>query len=121
MAVRKDSLLAGRPLLLGLAFSLILGASAGAQSPSEPVCACDPAFDFKNVPPGHPLSRPGMFAIPPSGAGYYSLLDAFRGDWREKAPQTPFPAFSLMQPPFFDADWRFLDNPSTPPQTLSER
>src|SRR5688572_4531477 len=48
--------------------------------------ACD-HFDFKNVPPVRVFPRPGMFPIPPTGPGYYSLLDAVHGKCREKPPQ----------------------------------
>lgn len=37
------------------------------------------AFDFKNVPPVRPQPRQGNFPIPPTGPGYYSILDAVRG------------------------------------------
>lgn len=62
--------------------------------------------------------RPGMFAIPPSGCGAYSLLDAFRRDYHDKPPQFAYPPFVLMQYPFFDADWRYLDDPKTPPRDI---
>lgn len=62
-----------------------------------------------------------MFAYPPSGSGFYSLLDAWHGTCKEKAPPSGYPAFALMQPSFFNADWRFLDDPKSPPQTWSEK
>jgi hypothetical protein len=82
--------------------------------------ACD-RFDFKNVPPVRVFPRPGMFPIPPTGPGYYSLLDAVHGTCREKLPQFGYPPFGLMQPSFFDADWRYLDDPKTPPQDVLDR
>jgi hypothetical protein len=62
-----------------------------------------------------------MFFIPPTGPGYYSALDALRGEVKEKPPQSGYPAFGLMQFSNFDADWRFLDDPKTPPKDWSER
>jgi hypothetical protein len=94
--------------------------SATSASPGAP---CEPAdrFDFKNVPPVRVFPRPGMFSIPPSGPGYYSLLDALRGECRQKPPQFGYPPFALMQPSFFDADWRYLDSPETPPPDCLDR
>ncbi len=62
-----------------------------------------------------------MFPILPSGPGYYSALDALRGQCREKPPQSGYPAFALMQQSLYDADWRFLDDPKTPPSDWSEQ
>ncbi|MGH7140038.1 MAG: alginate export family protein, partial [Pirellulales bacterium] len=53
--------------------------------------------------------RPGNFFILPSGPGYYSLMDQVQGIRREKAPQSAYPAFAIMAPGFFDADFRYLD------------
>ena len=85
--------------------------------PTEvPECpACGP-FDFKKIPPIHYFPRQGLFPIPPSGCGSYSLLDALRGEVSEGPPKFGYPAFGLMATPFYDADWRYLDNPKTPPK-----
>ena len=70
------------------------------------------ATDFwQRVPPVRPMPRLGNFAIPPTGPGYYSLADAVHGEYREKPPRYPYPAFGLMPQPFFDADFRYLDDP----------
>jgi hypothetical protein len=79
--------------------------------PTPEACgiACD---DFwKKVPPVRPMPRLGNFQLPPSGPGYYSLADAVRGESREKPPKYPYPAFGLIPQPFFDADFRYLDDP----------
>lgn len=81
------------------------------ESGSLPTCQNPCAFDFSRVPPIHQLPRPAMFPITPAGPGYYSLLDALRGDWREKPPQYGYPRFVLMFNSLFDADWRYLENP----------
>ncbi|VTU02094.1 Uncharacterized protein OS=Nitrosospira multiformis (strain ATCC 25196 / NCIMB 11849) GN=Nmul_A0937 PE=4 SV=1: Alginate_exp [Gemmataceae bacterium] len=87
-----------------------------------PCATCgDGAFDFKKVPPVRTSPRLGMFFIPPSGPGYYSALDRLRGEVKEKPPQTGYLPAALKPYSFFDADWRFLDNPKTPPSDWSER
>jgi len=96
---------------------------AAPPAPGAPAAACETCgdFNFKKVPPVRALPRPGMFPIPPSGPGYYSALDALRGKCSEKPPQSGYPAFALMQHSLFDADWRYLDDPKTPPKDISER
>ncbi len=69
------------------------------------------AFDWKKVPPVRLAARPSNFPIPPTGPGYYSLLDVALGNFREKPPRFPYAPFALMQPPFYDADFRYLDDP----------
>lgn len=80
-----------------------------------PHCAL---FDFKAVPPVRPVVRQGMFPIPPSGCGSYSLLSALRGTVTEGPPKFGYPGIGLMSTPFFDADWRYLDDPKTPPNGM---
>jgi hypothetical protein len=73
---------------------------------------CPPAFDWKQVPRVRGLPRPGNFPIPPTGPGYYSILDQLRGDYRNAPPKYPYPRFGLIQQPFFDADnFGYLDDP----------
>jgi hypothetical protein len=72
--------------------------------------SCAP-FDFKKVPPVRVFPRAGNFPIAPSGCGYYSLIDHLNGEAREKAPRFGYPPFALMPPSFFDADFRYLDDP----------
>jgi hypothetical protein len=57
------------------------------------------------------MPRLGNVGIPPAGPGYYSLADVLHGEYREKPPRLPYPAFGLMPQPFFDADFRYLDDP----------
>lgn len=106
---------------------------ASAQAPTpEPAIAlaagggtdcetCSAPFDFKKVPPVRPPTRPGMFWIPPSGAGAYNLLAAVRGEETAGPPKFGYPPFALMPPPFFDADFRYLDDPKTPPTDALDR
>jgi hypothetical protein len=53
----------------------------------------------------------GMFVIPPTGPGYYSLWDVLCHDYRDAAPRYPYPRYGAMPFSFFDADFRYLENP----------
>jgi Alginate export len=79
------------------------------QPPAEEEC---PSI-WKHVPPVRPMPRLGDFPIPPSGPGYYSFSDLLHDQYREKPPRLPYPAFALMPLPFFEADFRYLDDPNT--------
>jgi Alginate export len=81
----------------------------------------DGAFNFKKVPPVRPPTRTGMFPIPPSGKGAYNLLAAVQGKSSDGPPKFGYPPFILMPPGFFDADFRYLDDPKTPPQDALDR
>lgn len=82
----------------------------GSPSASEEQ-TCPGDFDWKSVPPVRLPARTGNFSIPSTGSGYYSLLDVALGNYREKPPRFPYAPFALMQPPFYDADFRYLDDP----------
>ncbi len=58
-----------------------------------------------------PAPRPGIFAVPPTGPGYYSLFDALEGNERKGPPKYPYARFALQPPSFFDINWRYLDDP----------
>lgn len=64
-------------------------------------------------PPITPLPRPGIFTIPPSGPGYYSLKDQVQGNYQEKAPKYPYPRFGFISQSFSDIDWSYLDDPGS--------
>jgi hypothetical protein len=53
----------------------------------------------------------GFFPVPPTGPGYYSLLDCLTNNWREKPPPTPYARSAICPFPFFDADFRYVDKP----------
>jgi hypothetical protein len=72
-------------------------------------CPCAACVDWKTVPLVRPAIRPGFFTIPPSGPGYYSLLDQCEGNYRDKAPTLPWGTFAFYQPSFFDTDFRYLE------------
>jgi hypothetical protein len=58
-----------------------------------------------------PFPRPGNFYTPPSGLGYYSLLDLLKDNERQTAPKFPYGPISITPFSFFDADFRYLDDP----------
>lgn len=98
-----------------------------ADAPAAPACGgcggCDAckAFDFKKVPPVRVFPRMGNFPVPPVGKGTYSLLSHLQGKETDGPPKFGYPAFALMPPGFFDADFRYLDDPKTPPQDALDR
>jgi hypothetical protein len=67
---------------------------------------------YRRVPPIAPIPRPGLFITPPTGPGYYSLVDLLTGNERAAPPRYPYPRFSIMGFSFFDADFRYLDDPN---------
>jgi hypothetical protein len=66
---------------------------------------------WTTVPHLSPYPRTGNFFFPPSGPGYYSLEDCLTGNSREKPPKAPWPPVSPDFFPFYDADFRYLDDP----------
>jgi hypothetical protein len=71
-----------------------------------------PKSVFANVPPlPIQLPRPGIFFMPPSGPGYYSLWDVLTDKYREKRPPQPYSAVSPDIYTFFMADFKYLDKP----------
>jgi hypothetical protein len=82
-------------------------------APAAPAADPLPAF-WKNVPPVYPIARPGDFTVPPTGPGYYSLLDCLTGTERQAPPKYPYPAFALIQPPLFNFSFAYLDDPNLP-------
>src|SRR5262249_27358222 len=82
----------------------------GGAAPAKPK-AEEPKSFWEKVPPVRIFARPGNFSIPPAGPGYYSAKDCLTGNFREAPPRFPYPPHALMQPPFFEADFRYLDSP----------
>ena len=85
----------------------------------QPAPSCDPGgVDWRKIPPARTaVPRLGWFQIPRDGCGYYSVLDLLRDRARENPPKTPYPPQSGFAGSFFDADYRYLDDPentSTP-------
>jgi Alginate export len=74
---------------------------------------------FKGLPSPAILSRFGWFVMPPFAAakphdrpGYYTLCNQLNGKLLPDVPKYPYPRFSLMFATFYDADWRYLDDPN---------
>jgi hypothetical protein len=80
---------------------------SGGEKKKEETCP----NPWLKVPPIFPMPRTGDFPIPPSGPGYYSLWDCVQDKYREKPPQAPYGAVCIMPFSFFNADWRYLDDP----------
>ncbi|MFO0929763.1 MAG: alginate export family protein [Gemmataceae bacterium] len=93
----------------------VLAAPAPAGQPAgDGSCAAckDGASDYwAKSPPITPFPRPGFFNVWPSGPGYYSVADVLHDNCRQGPPKYPYPVISPFQWSFFDADWRYLDDP----------
>jgi hypothetical protein len=57
------------------------------------------------------LPKVGFFQVPPSGPGYYSLRDELTGTCRKEPPPFGYNRFALFPYPFFEADFRYVDDP----------
>jgi hypothetical protein len=86
-------------------------ATSEASGPVKNSDGSSSRFDWSKVPPVTAPSRPGMFAIAPSGPGYYSLWDHLIGNKRENPPVSPYAPYALMTTPAFDIDFRYLEKP----------
>lgn len=85
-------------------------------------CCRGECIDWSKLPGSiRPMPRAGNFPVPPTGPGYYSLLDQRHGCCRKKPPQSPYGSFALMPSSFFDADFRFVDAIDPSERTLVER
>ena len=90
---------------------------AYASNPSAPSAdssatkVAESKFDMSKVPPVTPMPRPGLFIMPPTSPGYYSLWDMVTGNKREKPPVAPYAPFALLPTSAYDIDFRYLDTP----------
>ncbi len=82
-----------------------------APNTSSPDSGGEQDFDWLKVPAIRQTPRVGWFTIPPSGPGYYTFFDLLRGEYREQAPPAPFGLHASNVTPFYDHDFRYLDNP----------
>ena len=104
---------------LGLCMISLSGVTlqAYASNPSTPSAdssatkVAESKFDMSKVPPVTPMPRPGLFIMPPTSPGYYSLWDMVTGNKREKPPVAPYAPFALLTTPAYDIDFRYLDTP----------
>ncbi|MEX2113004.1 MAG: alginate export family protein [Pirellulales bacterium] len=73
----------------------------------------DPSADWlARTPPTSAFPRLGLFPVPPTGPGYYSAWDFLSGEYRETPPPFPWGRISLKPFPFYDVDFRYLDDPN---------
>jgi hypothetical protein len=78
--------------------------SAAPEAKGDEKAGAPPSF-WAKIPDLSTPARPGLFLLPPSGPGYYTALDAFRGNCQDKAPPYPYRGV------FYDNDFRYLDKP----------
>ena len=78
----------------------------------EGVVVEEPKSAWLDHPKVRLAPRPGWFIIQPKGCGYYSLADCVKGVARKEAEKSGYPPFALMAPSFFDADFRYIDDPA---------
>ncbi len=90
-------------------------ASAGVERtwsgpPSEPK---GPKTFWETVwPTIVPYPRTGNFYVAPSGPGYYTLYDFLQGRELQDRPRNPYLQWGQNANPFFNVDFRYLDNPN---------
>jgi hypothetical protein len=88
-----------------------------AVAPPSPSPAAPPPTDdlckpfWLTHPPYPVLAKAGFWPVLPTGPGYYSLRDALQGSGRENPPPFGYNRFAIYPYPFFDADFRYVDDP----------
>jgi Alginate export len=93
--------------------------SPAAQAPCATCGQASSGFDWSKVPQPQVIPRPGWFLLPPDGEGYYTALDMFRGEKKDK--WTPSPYTPIFCNTFWDADFRYLDKPDGQPVDFFDR
>lgn len=79
------------------------------EKPKAEASDCDSCNPWAKIPNVRIFPRPGNFPIPPTGCGFHSVLDQFRGEAREKRRASPFIPFALTPYSMFDLNYSFLD------------
>jgi hypothetical protein len=96
-----------------------------APKSTEPckTCCHGTLLDWSKYPATiRPMSRPGIFSIPPPpGPAYYSMWDAITGECRKAPPKSGYPPNAIMPWAFYDADWRFVEGVPCQDRTFVER
>lgn len=75
---------------------------------------------FADTPPVFVFPRLGLYPVFPSGPGYYSAFDFALDNYREQPPPFPWGRISLKPFPFYDVDFRYLDDPKNTFHTWSD-
>jgi hypothetical protein len=90
-----------------------MGQAGGERTWSGPPGTTGPKTFWETVwPTIVPYPRTGNFYIAPSGPGYYTLFDMLRGKQLQNRPENPFLQWGQNANPFFNVDFRYLDNPN---------
>ncbi|MDB5307363.1 MAG: hypothetical protein JWO38_1565 [Gemmataceae bacterium] len=66
---------------------------------------------WETVPHITPFPRQGNFFISPSGPGFYTVVDLIRGRELKDRPKNPYLQWGQNANSFFNADFRYLDDP----------
>ncbi|HTU19154.1 MAG TPA: alginate export family protein [Gemmataceae bacterium] len=66
---------------------------------------------WEHVPPPRKLDRVGFFLIAPDKPGYYSLLSLLLDEPSPTLPRMPYPPTAGDGYSFYDANYRYLENP----------
>ncbi|MBX7166280.1 MAG: alginate export family protein [Pirellulales bacterium] len=109
----------GDALLVSDATSAAPAKPGGASAPKK---KDPPKFKgpFHGTPPLLGFPRLGFFPVFPTGPGYYSVEDWLSGTCRQQPPPFPYGRFSLKPFPFYDVDFRYLDDPNNTYFTWSD-
>lgn len=108
--------------LAAMGLAITLKTAQGEETCDCPLCCHHRQFASGGIPGSIcKPQRPGNFPILPTGPGYFSFWDFVAGDLRDKAPKSGYPAFALMPQPFFDADFRYVDQIPGEERTWVER
>jgi hypothetical protein len=85
-----------------------------APVPGSEACPAEPEQKpfWATHPPVTSFPRPAFWLIPPSGPGYYSAWDCLTGNYLQNTPKYPYSPISITAFSFFDADFRYLDDPN---------
>lgn len=94
------------------------GGKAEASPKAQPEECPNP---WAKVPPVRIIPPSGNFSNAPTGPGYYSLRDVIRHEYRDKPPRFLYSPLFVIPYPFFDADFRYLDDPKTPPISFLDK
>ena len=95
---------------------------ANQPAPGCKTCCHGRLIDWSKYPATiHPMPRPGIFPIPPTGPGYYSAWDQLTGQCRPAQPKSGYAPFAINAWPFFDADWRYVEGIPFEDRTIVEK
>jgi hypothetical protein len=101
------------PVSATVAAPPLTGSGRGERSWSGPPQSEGPKTFWETVwPTIVPYPRIGNFSIAPSGPGYYTLWGRIQGEELQERPKNPYLQWGQNANPFFNNDFRYLDNPN---------